>query len=106
MRLTLETYNGSIKTDKTIWKGIQNPTIRIMVCQFQYKAMHKTQKAGDFWKNILSLKDHRKCPNYQTTETMNHILVHCNKYITQLTWHLAEDLWPHEFPHPPSLKST
>ena len=102
-RLALETYNGSIETDETIWNGIQNPTIRIKVRQFLYKAMHGTQKVGNFWENIPGFEERGKCPNCQTTETMDHILVHCTERTTQLTWHLAEDLWPHEFPPWPEI---
>ena len=102
-RVALEEYNGDLETDATIWKSIQNPNIRIKVRQFLYKAMHGTQKVGNFWRNVPGLEERGICQRCQTTESMDHILIHCNERTTQLTWQLARNLWPHELPPWPEI---
>src|SRR6266403_580364 len=52
-REAIHTYNGLLKTNETIWTGIQQHTIQTHVKQFLYKAMHGTQKVGNtgnMWK--------------------------------------------------------
>jgi ribonuclease HI len=102
-RNALTEYNGEVETDGTIWEGIQHPDIRIKVRQFLYKAMHGTQKIGDFWKNIPEYEDRQECQRCQATETMEHILIHCNEPATRLVWTMAQSLWPHNYPPWPEI---
>ncbi|KAI0254996.1 hypothetical protein BJV78DRAFT_1345447 [Lactifluus subvellereus] len=53
-------YNGTLETEEYLWKGTRNRTIRTRIQQFLYKALHGTQKIGEFWGNI---------PNYEERET-------------------------------------
>ena len=95
--------NGTHETSGTIWEGLQNPTIRIRVRQFLYKAMHGTQKIGDFWDHVPGYEERKLCKTCRTTETMEHILIHCREPATRLAWRCASELWPHENPPWPKI---
>ena len=45
-------YTRKLETNKTIWHGLQKPTIRVKIRQFLYKAMHKTQKIGNLLRSL------------------------------------------------------
>ena len=92
-RVALTDYNNEIETDETIWTGIQHPDVRIKVRQFLYKAMHGTQKIGEFWKHIPEYEERQMCQTCHTTETMEHILVECHESAvnTISDWHGSHD---------------
>ncbi|KAI9449838.1 hypothetical protein F5148DRAFT_966004, partial [Russula earlei] len=66
---------------------------------FLYNTMHATQKIGIYWKNILNYKECEYCTTCNVTESMEHILVHCNAMPTSTIWELAGELWPHNPQH-------
>jgi hypothetical protein len=51
-RDALAAHHNDIDTDETIWKGLHNSVLRIKTHQFLYKAMHRTQKIGNYWNHI------------------------------------------------------
>src|SRR6266852_2255738 len=57
--------------------------------------MHGTQKIGKFWQRIPNVQQREFCKTCRTTETMEHILVHCQAAPRRIIWNLAEELWPH-----------
>ena len=91
-------YNGESETDETLWRGTRNRNLRMRVQQFLYKSMHGTQKIGNFWRNINDHKARQQCASCDTTETMEHILIHCTAQPTNQIWNLAKNIWPHA-PH-------
>jgi ribonuclease HI len=94
-------YTNALETDQTIWKGIRRKAVRTRVRQFLYKSMHGTQKIGTFWKNINNHEHRQDCGTCGTTESMAHILVHCDAPSTRLIWSLAKHYWPqttHQWP--------
>ena len=92
---TLEEYNQEAENEESIWRGIQNPTIRIKIQQFLYKAMHNTQKIGKYWENIPDNEHRSTCQTCHETESMEHILVDCRALPNRSIWRLAEKTWPH-----------
>jgi RNase H len=91
-------YNGESETDETLWRGTRNRNLRTRVQQFLYKSMHGTQKIGNFWRNINDHEARQQCASCDTTETMEHILIHCTAQPTNQIWNLAKNIWPHA-PH-------
>ena len=92
-KLAILEYNGTQEMSEAIWGGLQNPAIRIRVRQFLYKAVHGTQKIREFWDHIPG---YELCKTCRTTETMEHILIHCREPATRLAWRYASELWLHE----------
>ena len=100
-REAIEDYNGSAEMDGNLWKGLMNPDIRIKIRQFLWKAMHGTQKIGKFWTHINGFEERQWCQTCHTTETMEHILIHCQESAVRIIWDQAKELWPHtEIPWP------
>jgi hypothetical protein len=57
--------------------------------------MHNTHKAGEYWANIEG-KEHREiCTSCNVTESIDHILTHCDAPPRRMIWALAENIWPH-----------
>ena len=95
-KLAILEYNGTQEMSEAIWGGLQNPAIRIRVRQFLYKAVHGTQKIREFWDHIPGYEGRKLCKTCRTTETMEHILIHCREPATRLAWRYASELWLHE----------
>ena len=95
-REAIHGYNGLLETDEAIWSGMRRRTLRTRTKQFLYKAMHGTQKVGTFWQPIQRYEQREFCTTCRVTESMEHILVHCQAAPRRLIWALAEELWPHE----------
>jgi ribonuclease HI len=57
--------------------------------------MNSTQKIGDFWKDIQRYQHWGTCQTCNTTESMEHILIHCNERAVRIIWELAKQYWPH-----------
>lgn len=95
-REALEQYNGEVETTEAIWRGLYNRDFRIKVRQFLFKAMHGTQKVGDYWAHIPGAEERRTCRSCQEPETMDHILVSCRARAVRTIWYLARDTWPHQ----------
>ena len=78
-----------------------NPDIRIKIRQFLWKTMHGAQKIGKFWMHINGFEERQWCQTCHTTETMEHILIHCQESEVRIILDQAEELWPHtEIPWP------
>ena len=60
-RESLASYHNELKTDRTLWKGLRNCSIRLRVRQFLFKAMHGTQKIGPFWSHVRNFEDRGQC---------------------------------------------
>ena len=98
IREALLAYHGELETDETIWNGTRNHTLRLPICQFLYKAIHGTQKIGQYWAHVENFEECETCNTCDTTETMEHILLHCQAGAGDIIWPLVRNLWPHA-PH-------
>jgi ribonuclease HI len=97
-REALAAYHDNQETDHTIWNSLKNTAIRLRIRQFLYKALHGTQKIGDYWKHITGHEERQTCHSCNSTESMEHVLIHCRAPPTTIIWPLARQLWPHA-PH-------
>ena len=102
-RDALQDFTGNLETDETIWRGLKRPAIRPKVQQFLYKMMYSTQKTGEFWGDVPDNEDRQFCKTCRVTETMEHILLHCNEQAVSMIWYLAKELWPHNNPPWPNI---
>ena len=94
-RDAIQTYNNIAETDETIWAGMRRNPIRTCIKQFLYKAMHGTQKIGQYWTHIPNNEERELCTFCHVTESMDHILTRCRATPQTLIWQLAKNLWPH-----------
>ena len=97
-QIAIADYTRKLETNESIWRGLQKTTIRTKICQFLYKAMHETQKIGNFWTHIQGYEERQYCPTCGTTELMEHILIACRAGPTQIIWKLAKESWPKRIP--------
>jgi hypothetical protein len=96
IRQAVYEYQGSLETDKTIWKSIRKRTIRIRVQQFLFKAIHNTPMVGSVWFHIQNYEHRGVCRACNATESMDHILIGCTEEAPDTIWGLARDLWDHD----------
>lgn len=94
-RTALTAFQGTQETDATIWNGLKNSVIRLRVRQFLYKALHGTQKVGEYWKHINGCETRQTCSSCESTESMEHILINCHEPPPRIIWSLARRTWPH-----------
>ncbi|KAF8981805.1 hypothetical protein BDQ17DRAFT_1181855, partial [Cyathus striatus] len=76
--LGIQGCTGSLPTNSKIWnstrsKKIQNKCTR----NFLWKAAHDIHKCGKFWKHLNGLEHRAHCPECNTEETLEHILMEC-----------------------------
>jgi ribonuclease HI len=88
-RDALATFNNIQETDETIWNSLKNTSIRLNIRQFMYKSMHGTQKIGHYWTHINGYEERQNCPTCESTETMEHILIHCHSPTPNAIWTLT-----------------
>jgi ribonuclease HI/exonuclease III len=89
-------YNGKRESNEALWRGMQNPAIRIRSRQHLYKAMHSTPKIGEHWEHIPKFEYRSLCRTCQTVETMEHIQTQCQASPREVIWQAAKSLWPHD----------
>src|SRR5258708_25675407 len=78
-REAIEEVNGTRETNATIWKSLRKPILRPHVQQFLYRTIHKTYMIGDKWNNIPGCGETAICTTCGRTESMQHILLECNR---------------------------
>jgi len=77
---------------KDIWTGIKNKRIPFKVKDFIWKLIHNRHKVGDWFKKIPNWQDKAICECGEI-ETMNHILIECEKNKSRDIWQEAEKIW-------------
>ncbi|KAH9038651.1 hypothetical protein EDB83DRAFT_2228483 [Lactarius deliciosus] len=95
-REAIYSHSGTWETDESIWRSMRKCTIRLRAQQFLFKTTHSTQMIGDVWFNIPHHEHRGSCAICDMTETMSHILVHCQASPVTIIWDAAKDLWPYE----------
>ena len=78
-QIAIAEYTQTLETDKTIWRGLQKPMIRIKIRQFLYKAMHETQKIGHFWSHIPGDIASPSAPEITSSYVMTWVRVGVNR---------------------------
>ena len=57
--------------------------------------MHETPKVRYYWSHVNDPENRKMCQKCATIETMEHILIRCNKSAVRIIWDLAKRTWPH-----------
>ena len=96
IRASLRNLTGENETDRTIWKNVRKSTLRPLIQQFLYRAIHNTYKVGSYWSHIRGSEEREICRTCNETESMDHILTKCEHPTTRTIWALTSNLWPFE----------
>ncbi|KAI0042971.1 ribonuclease H-like protein [Auriscalpium vulgare] len=96
-RYALLDVTGNDETDAALWLSLRCKDLRKNVQAFLFRALHRSQKVGEYWKNA-QLPDWQDCGMCDgELESMEHILFACQRSMpTKIIWQLARDLWPHD----------
>lgn len=89
-------------TDNRIWTSIRAKPIPRQIADFIWKAMHGTIKCGPFWKHIPGYEQRATCQGCEREESVEHILLECDRRGQGRAWALARALWErtgHTWPH-------
>ena len=92
-RKQIEEMLGVYPSEKAIWNGLKETTIRRNITDFMWKQLHGTLKIGNYWLRIPSHKEKAYCKECQNLETLNHILFECQIEGREEIWDMAEKLW-------------
>ena len=76
-------------TEAQIWKATRHQDISRRVWDFWWKLLHNAQHVGHFWMNIPGYEDHAICGFCGGTESMEHILMHCEAPGCAIVWELV-----------------
>ena len=87
---------GDTETDATLWRNLRKSSIRPLIQQFLYKAMHGIYMVGPYWRHITGHEDRGTCTTCDTLDSMEHILTQCREPTAHLIWSYARKLWPHD----------
>lgn len=96
IRQTIQAYQGSLETDRTIWNNLRKHTIQTRVQQFLFKALHNTPMVGEVWYHIQGFERRGDCNTCEITESMEHIPIGCTHTTTAAIWRWTREAWDHE----------
>ncbi|KAG1859488.1 hypothetical protein C8R48DRAFT_748606 [Suillus tomentosus] len=86
--------NHSTPTSVQIWNSIRDHDTPRSIRGFLWKSIHSPFKISDFWENIPNYENCGKCSLCGASETMEHILLECDKSAASKTiWNAAQKLW-------------
>ncbi|KAG1861731.1 hypothetical protein DFJ58DRAFT_657208, partial [Suillus subalutaceus] len=76
------------------WTQIKKRDIPRNIWGFLWKCLHGAYKIGEFWDKIPHCEIRGRCCLCNSPETMEHILLDCDKSSAQrVIWKAAKDLW-------------
>ncbi|KAG1825470.1 uncharacterized protein BJ212DRAFT_1259616 [Suillus subaureus] len=65
---------------------------------FIYKTLNNTYKIGEFWLQIPTFEQRARCSTCEEpSESMEHILIHCNNLEQKKIWSLTRKIWPRKY---------
>ena len=83
----------TIPSDAAIWNTTKNKTFSKQFRTFLWKAIHKTQKIGEYWLNITNYEHRSQCGKCGETENLEHILLQCEIPGRAKIWETTKSLW-------------
>ncbi|KAH6905949.1 hypothetical protein BKA70DRAFT_1107185 [Coprinopsis sp. MPI-PUGE-AT-0042] len=84
---------GLTPPDKAIWKKIRGrDVVSNKTKNFLWKALHGALKIGNYWEGMTNFEHCSRCRHCDTTETLEHILLECERSGQQVVWQMAERL--------------
>ncbi|KAG1820988.1 RnaseH-domain-containing protein, partial [Suillus subaureus] len=97
-RAAIETITNTLKMDETIWKSCRHKDITKKIQMFIYKTLNNAYKIGEFWLQIPTFKQRARCSTCEEpSESMEHILIHCNNLEQKKIWSLTRKIWPRKY---------
>ncbi|KAG1760574.1 ribonuclease H-like protein [Suillus occidentalis] len=86
--------NGETPTSDQVWSSIRAKDIPANIRGFLWKSLHGAYKIGEFWDKIPHCENRGKCGLCDSPESMEHILIDCDKSsASRIIWKAASDLW-------------
>lgn len=84
-----------------LWKSIRDPELPRRIKDFLWKSMHDAHHVGRFWKHIPECEERMMCAHCNEIESLEHILLECDRPWRRLIWEMAKSLWPNTPDHGP-----
>jgi ribonuclease HI len=85
--------NGTVPSTATIWGSTKHKDLTRKIKFFLWMLIHDGYKVGNHWKKIEALKERAICRGCEVTESMEHILTHCDATGQSEVWDLASEVW-------------
>ncbi|KAF9234528.1 hypothetical protein BU15DRAFT_52534 [Melanogaster broomeanus] len=86
--------SGTTPTEPQIWNSLRDRDIPRAIRNFLWKVLHNAYKIGEYWQLMANYELRGSCHLCGETETMEHILLECDKSVAITTiWQLSKDLW-------------
>ncbi|KAK7018665.1 hypothetical protein VNI00_018351, partial [Paramarasmius palmivorus] len=92
-RRATERLSGEKPSTKQFWRSLKNKTISRQVRNFLYKIIHGAYRLGKDWEDIPGCESRARCPQCQSEETLQHILLECTTAGQAEVWEEAETVW-------------
>ncbi|KAG2088266.1 uncharacterized protein F5147DRAFT_748446 [Suillus discolor] len=99
MNLVLTMYavyniNGETPTNDQVWRSLRSLDTPKNIWGFLWKSLHGAYKIGEFWDKIPNCEMRGRCGLCDLPESMEHILLDCDKSTASKTiWKAAKELW-------------
>ena len=77
--------------DAAIWNTTK--TFSRQFRTFLWKALHKSQKIGEYWMNITNYEHCSQCSKCRVTEDLEHIILKCEIPGRAKIWEITKSLW-------------
>ncbi|KAE9391841.1 hypothetical protein BT96DRAFT_831489, partial [Gymnopus androsaceus JB14] len=84
-----------------LWKSIRDPELPRRIRDFLWKSMHDAHRVGRFWKHTPECEERMMCAHCNEIESLEHILLECDRPWRRLIWEMAKSLWPKTPDHGP-----
>ncbi|EIN08079.1 RnaseH-domain-containing protein, partial [Punctularia strigosozonata HHB-11173 SS5] len=93
-RHAIADLNGSMLSDEALWMSTRRKDLRTPIRQFLFRALHNSHRIGGFWRNIPGYAEREKCAYCGEEESMEHIMIECERSRCMIIWDLVKDAWP------------
>jgi hypothetical protein len=92
-RHAVKERTGTFPDDGVVWKSTRHRDFSKVFRTFIWKSIHNTHKIGDYWSTIDNYGHRATCMRCETTESLEHILLHCDIPGRKVVWENVKKLW-------------
>ncbi|KAI0030514.1 hypothetical protein K488DRAFT_87675 [Vararia minispora EC-137] len=78
VRGSLTDINGTAPSQEEVWLSIWNRDLYRVTSDFLWRVLRRSYKIGRYWLNIPGFEHRATCQVCATSESWDHILLHCN----------------------------
>jgi hypothetical protein len=86
----IEEWSGERPTEEQMFKGIRKEPIEGKIGDFIWKMIHDSNRCGEYFKHFKPEAQYCECGE---VESMNHIILECNKTHQRKIWEYIEKIW-------------